>query len=83
MSSGHGQAGVKLVILIRRWRAESGRDEPEEGGLPPEPANAGIKYFLEIFTANEVVEGFLMYENKNPSASDICQRIIYYAINYA
>jgi len=37
--------------------------EPEEGGLPPEVANADMKYFLEIFTANEVVEGFLMYEN--------------------
>ena len=74
------------IVAVEPWTENSNAlvaYEPEEGGLPPEPANAGIKYFLEIFTANEVVEGFLMYENKNPSASDSCQRIIYYAINYA
>jgi hypothetical protein len=36
-----------VVVLAR---------EPASGGLPPEASSAGMRYFLEIFIAKEVLD---------------------------
>ena len=51
--------------------------------VPPEAAEAGMKYFLEVFTTREVVEGWLSNLDKKPTLAAICQRVIEYAINDA
>ena len=57
--------------------------EPDEGGVPPEAANAGMTYFLETYIATEVVEGWIRSRLKaiseRPSSLWLCQKVIYYA----
>ena len=57
--------------------------EPEDELLPEEAKSAGLDYFLEIFIAMEVVEGWLEDQDEPKSVSDICNRVIEYAINDA
>ena len=57
--------------------------EPDSGGLPSEVTEAGLKYFLEIDISREFIEGWLASKKKNPSLSEVCQRLIQYAINDA
>ena len=58
------------------------RDE-DDGGPHPEATEAGLAYFLEIFTAREFVEGWIASLSYEPSASAIRERLIQYAINDA
>jgi hypothetical protein len=51
--------------------------------VPPEAAEAGLKYFLEVSIAREVVEGWIASLDEKPSLTAICQRLIQYAINDA
>jgi hypothetical protein len=53
--------------------------EPDEGGVPPEAASAGMTYFLEIFIATEVIEGCVKALGEGRSTSWLCQKVIYYA----
>ena len=48
--------------------------------VPPEAAEAGMKYFLEVLTTREVVEGWLSNLDEKPTLAAICQRVIHYAI---
>jgi hypothetical protein len=57
--------------------------EPESGGLPPEAAKAGMKYFLEVSIASDFVEDWTASLHDEPSASAVCARLIQYAINDA
>ena len=57
--------------------------EPEQGRIPLEAAEAGMKYFLEVFIAREVVEGWTASLDEKPTLAAICQRLIEYAINDA
>jgi hypothetical protein len=57
--------------------------EPEAGGLPPEAAGAGLKYFLEVSVAAEFIEGWIASLSYEPSLSSVCQRLIQYAIHDA
>ncbi|MBR1121476.1 hypothetical protein JQ628_08140 [Bradyrhizobium lablabi] len=57
--------------------------EPESGGLPREAAEAGMKYFLEVDIASEVLEDWIASLQDEPSASATCERLIEYAINDA
>lgn len=57
--------------------------EPESGGRPPEAAEAGMKYFLEVSIANNFVEDWISSLDDEPSEAAVCQRLIQYAINDA
>jgi hypothetical protein len=57
--------------------------EPDPNGTPLEAAEAGMKYFLEVFIAREVVEGWIASLDEKPTLAAICQRVIEYAINDA
>jgi len=54
--------------------------EPERGGVPPEAAEVGMKYFLEVSIARDFVEDWIAALDEKPSSSAICQRLIRYAI---
>jgi hypothetical protein len=51
--------------------------------VPPEAAEAGMKYFLEVDIAREFVEGWIASLDEKPTLAAICQRLIEYAINDA
>lgn len=57
--------------------------EPDEGGLPPEASQAGMKYFLEISIAQDVVEDWRKSSAGRSTPSPVCQRVIEYAVNDA
>lgn len=57
--------------------------EPNDGTLPPEASENGMKYFLEIDIALEHLEGWIGNLGYVPSAEEICERLICYARNDA
>jgi hypothetical protein len=76
-----------IIYACEPWTADSDAmvalEDPESGlpfGMPPEAAEAGMKYFLEVFTTREVVEGWLSNLDEKPTLAAICQRVIQYAI---
>ena len=52
--------------------------EPEDGGIPDEAAKIKAEYFLEVFLANEFLEGWLSSLDQAPSLKDQCLRLIEY-----
>jgi len=53
-------------------------------GVPREAAEAGMTYFLDVFTArDEFLEGWIASLDEKPTLAAICQRLIAYAINDA
>lgn len=58
-------------------------EELESGGPPPEARARGMKYFLEVFIANEVMESFTSQLGRAPTDAEKCERLINYAINDA
>ena len=57
--------------------------ESDPDGTPPEATEAGMTYFLEVFIAREVVEGWTASLDEKPTLAETCQRVIEYAINDA
>ncbi|MBR0712095.1 hypothetical protein [Bradyrhizobium liaoningense] len=57
--------------------------EPDAGGTPSEALRAGLRYFLEISVAQDFVEDWLASLEQKPTPSEVCQRVIDYAINDA
>lgn len=57
--------------------------EPEDADLPEEAIRAGMAYLLEIFIALEVIEDWLPTQDGIPTSTEICNRVIEYAINDA
>jgi hypothetical protein len=57
--------------------------EPETGGLPLEAKKLGLKYFLEVFIAQNFVEGWAENLDVAPISRQKCLRLIQYAINDA
>lgn len=53
--------------------------EPDSGDLPVEAKDFGLKYFLEVFIAREILEDL----GGAPDPESQCKRIIQYAINDA
>ena len=77
----------EIIYACEPWTADSDAmvtpEDPESGlpfGMPPEAAEAGMTYFLEVFTTREVVEGWLNNLDEKPTLAAICQRVIQYAI---
>ena len=57
--------------------------EPEDGGLPDKAVKINAEYFLEIFLADEFLEGWLSSLDQKPSAKDQSLRLIQYVQNDA
>lgn len=52
--------------------------------LPPEDRRPIQDYFLEVFVARDVLEGWsLMRDGRQPSLDESCEALIYYALNDA
>jgi hypothetical protein len=49
----------------------------------PSPEAKGMKYLLEVFIANEVMDGFASQLGRKPTDNEKCERLIDYAINDA
>ncbi len=75
-------ADEEAVIFVRpEWGPESDAalfPLTEDGHVTDEPIQLGLKYFLEVDIAREVLEEFA----GKPQASDLekCERLIHYAI---
>lgn len=57
--------------------------EPEDGELPPEAVAQGMKYFLEVFVAQEFLYGWMKSQTKTASYEERCERLIRHAIHDA
>jgi hypothetical protein len=57
--------------------------EPDTGGVPPDAAGMNASYFIEIFVAKEFLEGWRANIQRDVSAEEQCDRLIYYAVHDA
>jgi hypothetical protein len=57
--------------------------EPDTGELPPEAAALGASYFVEVFVANEFLEGWRRNERPDATVKEQCERLIHYAVHDA
>src|SRR5258708_3324507 len=57
--------------------------EPVSGGLPAEAAGLGLKYFLEVSVAREVLEGWTGVLGAEPNLRAKVERLTRYAIDDA
>ena len=76
----------KTIYAKRPWHPDTVATvatEPDEGGIPDEAAEIGAEYFLEIFLANEFLEGWVSNLDKAPTIEEKCLRLIKYAENDA
>jgi len=48
-------------------------------GVPPHIKEAGFEYFLEVFTAREVLEAFGVFSKKPPTEEEKIRLLIHYA----
>jgi hypothetical protein len=75
------------IYVSEPWTADSDAmvaTAPDDTMVPPKAAaEAGMTYFIEIFIAIEVIEGWIGSQKEKPSLSATCERLIYYAINDA
>ena len=54
-------------------------NEPELGGIPPGAAELNASYFLEVFVAREVLNGWRANLEHSPGTTEQCDRLIEYA----
>lgn len=74
------------IYAKQPWKPDSEAiiaTEPDDGGLPDEAAKINAEYFLEVFLANEFLEGWLSNLAQSPSPKEQCLRLIQYAENDA
>lgn len=57
--------------------------EPDQGGVPSEASDAGLRYFLEVSIAQEFLEDWFASLRERPTSSATLRRVIDYAINDA
>jgi hypothetical protein len=55
--------------------------EPEAGGIPAEAEQLGVKYFLEVLIARNLVEDWAAKCRTPPTVQQRCARLIEYATN--
>jgi hypothetical protein len=55
--------------------------EPETRGLPPEAKKFGLKYFLEVFIAQDFIEEWAENLDVAPTSQQKCLRLVQYATN--
>jgi hypothetical protein len=57
--------------------------EPDAVEPPPEAAAIGAVYFIEVFVANEFLDGWRANQQRSVTTKEQCERLIQYAINDA
>jgi hypothetical protein len=57
--------------------------EPPAGGPPPDAAAGRLAYFLEVAIAKEFIADWTATLSPEPTASEVCDRVIQYAIHDA
>jgi hypothetical protein len=82
--------GEDTIYACEPWAEDSDAmvapEDPESAAqfyIPLEAVEAGMNYFLEVFIAREVVEGWIASLDEKPTPTAICQRLIRYAIDDA
>ncbi|MCS2159403.1 hypothetical protein MUU48_21260 [Scandinavium sp. H11S7] len=78
--------GDDTIYIKQPWTPESETvvaTEPDHGGLPSDAVKTGAEYFLEVFLAQEFLEGWLSNLSQKPSDREQCLRLIAYAENDA
>jgi hypothetical protein len=76
--------GMSTIYAEEPWTPESQTivaDEPAGNAFLLPVQAAGLKYFLEIFIAREVLEDWVT--DAEPTVQDKCARLIEYATNDA
>jgi hypothetical protein len=71
------------IYVTKPWSANSTAVvalEPEDGSLPVGAQKQGAVYFLEVFIAKEVLDGFSAYLGRSPSEEEEMERVIEYAV---
>lgn len=74
------------IYVAAPWTGESAalvEFEPAAGGLPEAAVRDGLKYFLEVFVARDLLADWQMSLNQQPTAEERCERLIHYAVNDA
>jgi hypothetical protein len=74
------------IYAAEPWVADSKAivaEEPASGGLPQEAKASGLKYFLEVAIARDFLEGWASNLGHKPSAEEMCDRLIRYAVTDA
>lgn len=80
---------IYIIYACEPWTGDSDAmvvlaPESDEESVPDHEAiAAGMTYFLEVFIAREVVEGWTASLDEKPTLAATCQRLIEYAINDA
>jgi hypothetical protein len=77
---------LEVVYAAEPWSADSQAivtHEPEDGSLPSEAKALGLTYFLEVFTARDLLEGWAGNLGFEPPLQEKCARLIRYAITDA
>lgn len=72
------------IYAVEPWTASSNAlvaKEPKERGLPVAVQERGMKYFLEVFIAREVLEDWVT--DTVPTVAEKCDRLMQYAITDA
>lgn len=78
--------GNDTIYVKQPWTPDSEAivaTEPDNGGVPNEAVKIDEEYFLEVFIAQEFLEGWLSNVNEEPSNGDRCLRLITYVENDA
>ena len=57
--------------------------EPEPGQYQEKAREMGLVYFLEVYIAQEFLEGWISNFDTEPTLEEKCNRLIQYAINDA
>ena len=77
----------ELTIYAKKpWSCDSEAvlaHEPDAGGLPPEAAAIGAVYFIEVFVANEFLDGWRASQPRSTTVEEQSERLIRYALDDA
>ena len=74
------------IYAMEPWTSSSSAIvayEPTSGGLPESANELGLKYFLEVFLAKEILEDWAATLPAKPDDLKKCRRLIDYAVNDA
>jgi hypothetical protein len=74
------------IYAAEPWTADSKAivaQEPPSGGLPEETKVGGLKYFIEVAIARDFLGGWASNLDHAPSAQEMCDRLIHYAVTDA
>jgi hypothetical protein len=74
------------IYASQPWTADSKvivAIEPQLGGIPKDVEELGLEYFLEVFVAQEVLEGWSADLGSVPSTAEKTARLIQYATDDA